>query len=204
MKYPTFFDTLPTITMFDPLSSMLGAIEDGLITYSYLDAVKLAGHSCPTVAGAYLMAYKALKELYPNEYPVRGEIEVRMQSSKVKEQTGVVANVISLITGAADEGGFKGIQTQFSRNSLLSFEADITSTISFKRKDYHKEVYVNYNPSILNLNAIEPHLMKKLLTKSASKEEQESFHKSWQSNVEKIFKNSDNAELVTIKSNFLN
>jgi hypothetical protein len=37
----------------DPLAEVLGAGERGLIEYRHLDAVKLAGHSCPTAAGAW-------------------------------------------------------------------------------------------------------------------------------------------------------
>ena len=60
MQYPTFFDQAPVITMRDPLAALLGAADDGLIDYRYIDAVRLAGHSCPTVAGAYLMARAAM------------------------------------------------------------------------------------------------------------------------------------------------
>ena len=43
---PTFFKQAPTICLRDPLAAFLGATEGGLMTYSYQDAVKLAGHSC--------------------------------------------------------------------------------------------------------------------------------------------------------------
>lgn len=55
MDFPDFFDKVPTISMREPLAKFLGASKSGIITYNYSDAVKLAGHSCPTVAGAYLM-----------------------------------------------------------------------------------------------------------------------------------------------------
>ena len=45
----------PSITMRDPLSQVLGAVTDGLVEYSFLDCVKLVGHSCPTVASTFLM-----------------------------------------------------------------------------------------------------------------------------------------------------
>jgi len=32
----------------DPLAELLGAAEGGIVEYRYADAVKLAGHSCPT------------------------------------------------------------------------------------------------------------------------------------------------------------
>ena len=54
--FPAFFQDIPPLTLRDPLAALLGAAEGGLIDYRYADAVKLAGHSCPTVAGAWLMA----------------------------------------------------------------------------------------------------------------------------------------------------
>ena len=52
MKYPAFFDEVPSISLYDPLAEFLGAAEDGILQYGYVDAVRLAGHSCPTVASA--------------------------------------------------------------------------------------------------------------------------------------------------------
>lgn len=66
MKHPAFFDEAPRIVVRDPLADLLGAAEGGLLEYRYLDAVRLAGHSCPTVAGAWLMARAALRSLYPH------------------------------------------------------------------------------------------------------------------------------------------
>jgi hypothetical protein len=72
MSHPAFFDEVKSITLRDPLAEILGAASDGMMRYSYLDAVKLAGHSCPTVAGAYLMTLKALEKLYPDSVAERG------------------------------------------------------------------------------------------------------------------------------------
>ena len=68
MKYPEFFERVESITLKDPLAEFLGAFEEGIISFSYLDAVKSAGHSCPTIAGAYLMAREGLKALYKDDY----------------------------------------------------------------------------------------------------------------------------------------
>ena len=74
MAFPAFFADIPPITLRDPLAELLGAAENGLIEYHFADAVKLAGHSCPTVAGAWLMTVRALRALYGDETPVRGNI----------------------------------------------------------------------------------------------------------------------------------
>lgn len=76
MRFPDFFADAPTIRVIDPLAEFLGAAESGLIDYRYGDAVRLAGHSCPTVASAFLMVRAGLAALYGKDLPVRGEIRV--------------------------------------------------------------------------------------------------------------------------------
>ena len=123
MHYPAFYDEAPRIAMRDPLAALLGAADDGLIDYGYADAVRLAGHSCPTVAGAYLMARAALRALYPDQPAERGGICVRMPAAEDEGVTGVTAQVLTLITGAAASNGFHGIGGRFVRQSLLSYAA---------------------------------------------------------------------------------
>jgi hypothetical protein len=53
------FDAGPCLTVHDPLAELLGA-GDGTWTYTFDDAVRLAGHACPTVAGAYVTAVQAV------------------------------------------------------------------------------------------------------------------------------------------------
>lgn len=62
--FPSFFTEIPPIVVHDRLAEFLGAADGGVIEYRYADAVKLAGHSCPTVAGAFLLARRALASLY--------------------------------------------------------------------------------------------------------------------------------------------
>ena len=121
MKTPDFFNEVTSITMCDPLAGVLGATEDGMIDYTYTDVVKLAGHSCPTVAGAYLMVQKGLKELYGDETPIRGEIKVLMNGKLGDGVVGIIANVASMITGATDIGGFHGLGGKFDRRQLLFY-----------------------------------------------------------------------------------
>ena len=80
--FPDFFADAPQITLRDPLAEFLGAARGGLMTYRYADAVRLAGHSCPTVAGAWLMTVRGLRALYGDETPVRGEVEVFMRGGR--------------------------------------------------------------------------------------------------------------------------
>ena len=60
-----FYSKIEPIAMRDPLSSILGAIDDDEpIYYRYQDCIKLAGHACPSVSTAFQMTKLALKELY--------------------------------------------------------------------------------------------------------------------------------------------
>jgi len=125
MPFPEFFDAAPRITVRDPLARFLGAADDGVIEYAYADVVKLAGHSCPTVASAYVMTRAALAALYPDALPERGGIRVELRDDLLEGATGVIANVASFLTGATHDTGFKGIGGQFDRRNLLFFGVDI-------------------------------------------------------------------------------
>lgn len=188
MHYPNFFDEIKPIVLQDKLSHFLGTFEEGVIEFSYLDVVKLAGHSCPTVAGAYLMVREGLKALYGEELPQRGEIEVSFKSAIDEGTTGVVANIAMLITGATDSSGFKGLNGNFSRTNLMHFEQDIEATMQLKRKDTQKVVNINYDPSSIPPNAQIKPLMGKMMQGVASGDEKNLFGILWQVRVEEILK----------------
>ena len=65
------------------------------------------------------MARTALHALYPEEPAERGGIAVRMPAAEDEGVTGVIAQVLTLITGAAAGNGFHGIGGRFVRQSLL-------------------------------------------------------------------------------------
>lgn len=52
MNHPAFFDAVPKISLYDPLAEFLDATKDGILQHGYFDAVRIAGHSCPTVVFA--------------------------------------------------------------------------------------------------------------------------------------------------------
>ena len=99
--FPDFFNQAPVMRVRDRLAEFLGAAEGGVMDYHYVDAVRLAGHSCPTVAGAYLMTVKGMRALYGSDMPERGNIEVLMSNGREEGVTGVIASVATLLTGAA-------------------------------------------------------------------------------------------------------
>ena len=184
MKNIDFYKDVESIVLKDKLGAFLGVDED--FTYTFKDAVKLSGHSCPTVAGAYLMTLKALKELYKDELPVRGEIRVELRDAKSAGTAGVLANVASFITGAKEEDGFKGLQGQYFRNNLLKYEAPIKGEMRFTRLDNSKSVEVMYDLSNVVLSGFDGSLMQKGLQKTATKDELETFGAAWQQRVKEI------------------
>ena len=186
MSYPAFFDAVARIALHDPLADFLGAADDGRIEYGYVDAVKLAGHSCPTVAGAYLMTLKALGRLYPDSIPERGGIRVEFGLPQAEGVTGVVASVIGLLTGAAGEGGFKGLAGRYSRRNLLAFAAGHAADIRFTRLDSGTRVAVAYHPEIVPAPPALQALMPRLLAGSASEAERADFGRLWQMRVKHI------------------
>lgn len=189
MNYPPFFDTVPSVKVKDPLAQVLGAFKNGEYEITYVEVVKAAGHSCPTVAGAYIMASEAIKVLYSNERAVRGNIKVEFKESAEEGVAGVVGNVISHITGATYKSGFKGLNGQFARHSLMFFDTDIDSSARFTRVDTGKSVDVNYNPSAISASPKMMPLMLKLTTGGAAPQEVEDFGQLWQERVKRIFEN---------------
>jgi len=199
MNYPSFFDTIGSIQLKDPLSQVLGAFEAGEYEISYLEVVKAAGHSCPTVAGAYIITQEALKVLYPEGRAVRGAIKVEFEEDLEDGVAGVIANVISQITGATDKSGFKGLQGQFARHSLMHFNVNIDASARFTRVDNGKSVDLTYNPSSIKPDPQMMPLMQKLSSGEASPEDVKAFGALWQDRVKRIFENlSEVVEVVEI------
>lgn len=199
MQTPSFFAAVRTIRLCDPLAGFLGATEDGQIEYTYLDAVKLAGHSCPTVAGAYIATLKALEHLYPGATPQRGDIRVFFRESSTSGVTGVMANVVTLITGATQDNGFKGIGGKFDRRNLLFFDSPISGEIRFERRDTGAAVDISYHPEIVPPDAAMKNLMQKAQAGIASIEEKKEFARLWQDRVRRILiEHIDDPRLVIL------
>jgi hypothetical protein len=186
MKHPTFFEKIETIKLQDDLSNFLGTFEDGYVEFTYLDIVKSAGHSCPTVLGAYLMASEGLKALYKNEIAKRGEIMVEFAQNENEGVAGVIANVITNITGATVNLGFKGIAGDYDRRNLMQFEAPIKSNVKFTRKDCNDSVDVFYDPSSIPGDPKISMLMQLILQENATSAQQKEFGILWQQRVEAI------------------
>lgn len=186
MKTPAFFDAVAPIMVADPLAALLGAAEGGHIEYHYLDAVKLAGHSCPTVAGAWLMTRAALARLYPDAEPQRGGLRVELRQAVDEGVAGVIASVASLITGAAQDGGFKGLAGRFGRQGLLRFGVPMAGEIRFTRLDNGSSVELAHFPQSVPRPSGLADLMRDALAPQADSTTREAFAAAWQDWVRTI------------------
>jgi hypothetical protein len=199
MHTPAFFDDVPPIVVADPVADALGAADDGVVEYRYVDAVKLAGHSCPTVAGAWLMTRTALARLYPDTLPRRGEVRVELRQTLDDGVAGVIASVASLITGAANEGGFKGLAGRFSRQGLLRFGVPMNGEIRFTRLDTGQAVELAHRPQAVPRPADLSASMQKALLPLADAAARKAFARVWQGWVQAILlEHADDPALIAV------
>jgi hypothetical protein len=199
MSHPDFFHRLPVLTLYDPLAHMLGASSDGTFIYRYLDAVRLCGHSCPTVAGAYITCMKGLYALYGDALPRRGEIAVELPGKRDEGTHGVVGSVIGLITGAAGEEGFKGMGRLYPRDHLLRFREAEDGGVVMTRTDTGMRIAVEYFPENAGVRPADPELVGKILRNQAGDEERDMFARQWQKNVETLFDARDRPGVFRVR-----
>ncbi|MQU92856.1 hypothetical protein [Sinorhizobium meliloti] len=196
MDFPDFFNKAPIVTLHDPLAGFLGASASGVMTYCYADAAKLAGHSCPTVAGAYLMIRKGLAWLCGNELPERGGIEAHMRDARDEGTTGVVAAIATLLTGAAPENGFGSIGA--GRYSL-HFDAPIIGLMALLRRDTGMEVHLDLDVPRVQRDAAMRMLFPKVAAGSADGQEQARFATHWQDRMARmLLDHADDPEFVRV------
>lgn len=199
--FPAFFDAVPGITLRDPLAELLGAAEGGLIEYRYPDAVRLAGHSCPTVAGAWLLTTRALRALYGDDIPERGSIRVDFGESQKSGVAGVIASIIGLLTGAAGIGGFKGLAGRHARKDLLQFEVAGVDGIRFSRLDGRGSVVVGLDLSPVAGDPRMGELLPLILQGAANAAQAAQFATLWQDRVRRILvDHHDDPRLTSIVS----
>lgn len=201
MKYPKYYDLVPKIVLYDSLSDFLGALDDGIISISYLDVVKYAGHSCPTVAGAYLMSYLAIQEFSGNKKLInRGDIKIYAKGPKDEGTNGVIANVAAYVCGINDESGFAGIGGKMSRKNKLFYDNTLRCDLKFEYQG--NVIEMSYNPSSIRPDKNMIPLLQKIIKGIASENETKTFKILWQNRVEKILLNRDNYdEIISIRLN---
>lgn len=189
MQFPEYYQQIEKIQLFDPLAEILGSSNEGIINFTFADAVRFAGHGCPTVGGAYLMILAGVKLLFKNQLPVRGMLEVHMNQAKDSGTTGVIAAVAGFILGASDEGGFKGLAGMHFRNNLIKFSQDFKGHMRLVRIDSGESIILEYHPEIVPGNQLTGLLLDKILKNLATNEEKKAFQTIWNQRLEKIMVN---------------
>jgi hypothetical protein len=204
-----FFDQVESIKMKDPLAVALGAMDkDEPFVYRYEDAVKMAGHSCLAVSGAYRLTQTALKHLYGDEIPTRGEIKVTFKGSVEYRVNGPISQVVTFITGAAAENGFHGLGGgRFNRNNLLKFDesnqppATAICAAIFERIDNGKSVDVTYTNNMLPGNPKMADLMPLAVSGTGSDAEIKEFGDLWHDRVKMVLMDDIEGMMVVKEGN---
>lgn len=197
--FPEFFAAAPRITVRDPLSAFLGAAQDGVVEYGYTDVVKLAGHSCPTVASAFLMARAALAALHPDALPERGGVRVELPDPATEGVSGVIGSVIGMITGAAGEGGFHGIGRRFDRRDLLTYGSG-GGEVRISRVDTGAAVRVSVRAELVPGDPRLRELMMRCVSGTATPDQAEQFGSLWQDRVRRLLvEHGDDPQVVVVE-----
>ncbi|MFC1889029.1 hypothetical protein ACFL4G_04655 [Thermodesulfobacteriota bacterium] len=191
---------VPVIMMRDPLLELLGQTADP-VPYTYEEAVKLAGHSCGAVAGAWIITRKALEVLYPGEVPVRGQIAIEAPGAKGEWIVGVFGEIMTYITGAAPRTGFHGSSfgKRYNRRDLLVYRDAPANTPPtemawiFKRIDTDARVSVRYDLSMIQPTATPDRTRTgiKMVKGEAAPGEAKEWIEYWNARVAFIFENAD-------------
>jgi hypothetical protein len=191
--FKDFLNEIEPIKFKEPLAETLGVFEGGNATvdYTFIDTLKMAGHACPTIAGAYLCCQKAMEKLYPHGVPERGEISVTVYGEPDEGVYGVMGQVFSFLTGAAPSSGFRGLSIKFKRKDLLQFSAEKPEPeamcFEFRRLDNNKACLVKFYPQNIPFPAEKSErmgeLMKKVIWEAAKEEEKEEFQRLWMEKV---------------------
>lgn len=188
-----FFAEVKPIKFKEPLAETLGALkeEGAVLEYTFIDLVKMAGHACPTIAGAYLCCQKALEKLYPDEIPVRGEISITAYGDPEEGVYGVIGQAFSFLTGAAPTTGFRGLGHKFRRKDLLKFSPEKIDPeamcFQFRRLDKGEAILVKFYPRQVPFPEEKQkrlaELLEKVIWEAAKKEERKEFQDLWMEKV---------------------
>ncbi len=193
-NFRDFLTEVEPIRFREPFAETLGVFtkEDAVLEYTFVDVVKIAGHACPTTAGAYVCCQEALKALYDGETPVRGDISITIYGEPDESVYGVISQVFCLLTGAAPASGFRGLGHKFRRKDLLKFNPiKIESKafcFEFKRTDADQIVLVKFYPHKIPFPEEKSkrlaELLEKVIWEAAKEVERREFQDLWMAKVE--------------------
>jgi hypothetical protein len=197
------YDAEP-IRIRDPVAEALAVLDPSdpfVVTYG--DVVKAAGHSCPTTSGAYRIAQLGLDALYPDELPVRSEVEVLAAGPRDDPTYGVMGRLISYVTGAAQEDGFGGLAGGYGgRQNILTFDAfepdTAAPTFRFRRSDTGETVEVTYHVVDVPDGGPAVGTLQGIIDGTASEDDRELFAEAWHSRVRAVLSEDSLFTVTTI------
>jgi len=207
-----YITEVPPIMMIDPYFQIFGQSQVAL-PYYYEEAVKLAGHSCGAVTGAWTIARKALEILYPNgEIPVRGQIAVEAPGAEDEWFVGVFGDVITFVTGASPHTGFIGAEfgkanDVFVRQNKMVYSLEPTKQLPpmrewiFTRLDTGTKVGIKFNLVIITPIPTPGRIAmgKKMAAGEATAEEAADYIKYWNDRAIFVLDNADMAGFFSVK-----
>ena len=187
--WPDFYGQAPTIVVKDPMAALVGSLPEGqTLTIHLTDVALYTGHVCPGIASGYMLTKMALKALYPDGTPERGQIRVAAMAPSD------LLDVASYITGA---------RAFYGRDEINAFDLAIDTTLKpkkpgkfvmvFQRKDNGKAVKAVFNKFKLmpaeKAKGMKAFLQKMLQGKVSQKEKEQKWTKI-QSIVKRILLNT--------------
>jgi len=201
------YDDVDPIRIRDPVAEALCVLDPGdPFVVDYADVVMVAGHSCPTAAGAYRLTQLALDALYPaadsaasdvgdtGELPVRGDIEVLAGGPRDDSTYGVMSRLVSTITGAAQEDGFGGLAGGHgARRDMLHFQDldRVEPTFQFRRTDTGATVEVTYHVSAVPSAGPATSHLPELVDGTATQADRDEFASAWHARVGTVLSDDD-------------
>lgn len=199
------------IMMTEPYFSIFGQTA-GPVPYTFEEAVKLSGHSCGAVAGAWIITQKALAVLYPNgAVPVRGQIAVQAPGAEDEWFVGVFGEVITFVTGASPHTGFNGaeygqVNNLFVRQNKMVYKDKPTGQQPpmrewiFTRLDTGAKVGVKFNLTVITPIATpaRTEMGKKMAAGTATADEAADYQKYWNSRATFVLDNADMDGFFTV------
>jgi hypothetical protein len=124
--------------------------------------------------------------LYPDRVPERGGISVYFNDTEDAGVTGVIGQIVTLVTGAAASNGFHGLAGRHVRKGLLHYATGNVSGVRFQRNDTGAEVEVEIDTGVVPADPMLRPLMQLTLTGQANAAQKREFGRLWQDRVRRM------------------
>jgi hypothetical protein len=139
--------------------------------------------------------------LYGDELPERGGISVYLNDAENAGVTGVIGQVLTLVTGAAAANGFHGLGGRHVRSNLLHYAQGDVTGVRLKRNDTGAEVEVEIDTSLVAGDPMMRPLMQLTMTGQADAAQRREFGRLWQDRVRRLLiEHADDPAVVKVRA----